>query len=273
MTDTIYLLILIALAIVVFFGDIKLSDSLPDTNQKLLKKKDDFKKLLVVFFLFMSAALNGQNFQVLSGIGSDKSKVNFVTAELYKPLEHGTFYGFTDLKLNKNGYFDSYTEIFKYWNIGKNGYSVTGQINAGLFTTEGIGIQINPVYLVGVSKACSIGELVLTLDVLYRMDQGFSDTTQTIKIGNGFQLTGTFLRDWNKFQISGYCDIWKTKNSKYYNKNRNSLIVQFEPQAWWKFSKKLYLGIEGRISNFNDPDLGLYEYSNYCMVGLKWILE
>lgn len=271
MTDTIYLLILIALAIVVFFGDIKLSDSLPDTNKKLLKKKENLKKLLVIFFLFMSVALNAQNFQVLSGIGSDKSKVNFVTAELYKPLEHGAFYGFTDLKLNKNGYFDSYTEIFKYWNIGKNGYSVTGQINAGLFMTEGKGFQINPVYLVGVSKASSIGDLTLTLDILYRMDQGLN--LEGLKIGNGVQLTGTFLRDWNNFQISGYCDLWQTDNSQYYNKNRNSLIVQFEPQAWWKFSKKIYLGIEGRLSNFNDPDIGLYEYSNYYMVGFKWNLE
>lgn len=271
MTDTIYLLILIALGVIVLFGDIKLSDSLPDTNQKLLKKKDVLKKLLVVFFLFTSVALNGQNFQVLKGVGTDKSNVNFLTAELFKPLDHGKFYGFTDLKLNKNGYFDSYTEVFKYWNIGKKGYSVTGQINAGLFTTEGTGIQINPVYLVGVSKEALIGDLVLTLDVLYRMDQGLNLDGQ--KIGNGIQLTGTFLRDWDRFQISGYCDLWQTENSEYYNKDRNSLIVQFEPQAWWKFSKRVYLGLEGRISNFTDPDLGLYEYSNYCMVGLKWNLE
>lgn len=229
------------------------------------------KRLLFLLLFSCFGITQAQNFQLLSGIGSDKSSVNFLTAELYKPLEHGTFYGFTDLKLNKNGYFDSYTEVFKYWNIGEKGYSFTGQINAGLFTTEGTGIQINPVYLVGLSKAQNIGKWNLTLDVLYRMDYGLN--LEGVKIGNGPQLTGTFLRDGNHFQFLGYCDLWQTENSKAYNKNQNGLIVQFESQAWWKFSKRVYLGIEGRLSNFNDPNLGLYQYSNYCMIGLKWNLE
>jgi hypothetical protein len=271
MTDTIYLLILIALGVVVFFGDIKLSESLPDTTKKLLKKKETLKKLFVVSFLFGSLSLNAQNFQVLNGIGSDKSYVNFVTAELYKPLEHGTFYGFTDLKINKNGYYDSYTEIFGYLNLNKNGVSLTGQINAGLFTVEGMGVQINPVYLVGLSQAGSVGNWNLTFDVLYRMDQGLNLDGQ--KIGNGVQFTGTFLRDWDHFQISGYCDLWQTGNSEYYNKDRQTVIVQFEPQFSWKFSKRVYLLAEGRISNFNDPDLGLYQYSTYGMIGLKFNLE
>lgn len=235
------------------------------------------KKIISILILSLIAGVAvAQNFQVLSGIGSDKSSVNFVTAELYKPLEHGLFYGFTDVKLNKNGYFDSYTELFKYWNIGKKGYSVTAQVNAGLFSLGDWSVQIRPVYLIGVSKASSVNKLNLTLDVLYRMDQGFviqdgADVGK--KIGNGIQLTGTFLRDWNHFQISGYCDLWETENSKYYNKNRNSLIVQFEPQGWWKFSKRVYLGAECRMSNFTDPDLGLYNYSTYLMFGIKWNLE
>jgi hypothetical protein len=227
--------------------------------------------LFLLLFSFIGITLQAQNIQLLNGVGSDKSYVNFLTFELYKPLEHGTFYGFTDLKLNKEGYFDSYTEIFKYWNIGKKGLSVTGQINAGLFTTEGTAVQISPVYLVGFSKATTIDDLNLTIDVLYRMDHG--KNLEGLTIGNGVQLTGTFLRDWDRFQISGYCDLYQTKNSGCYNKNQNSLIVQFEPQAWWKFSKRVYLGIEGRVSNFNDPNLGLYTHSSYCMMGFKWNLE
>jgi hypothetical protein len=230
-------------------------------------------KKLFLFLLFSCfiGITQAQNIQVLNGIGSDKSYVNFVTAELYKPLEHGTFYGFTDLKINKNGYFDSYTEISKYWNINKKGLSVTGQINAGLFSLDGSAIQIRPVYLVGFSNATTFNKLNISLDVLYRMDRG--KNLEGLTIGDGIQLTGTFLRDWDCFQISGYCDLYQTENSKYYNKNKQSLIIQFEPQAWWKFSKRVYLGIECRISNFTDPDLGLYAHSSYCMVGFKWNLE
>lgn len=230
------------------------------------------KKLLFIFlFSCFIGITQAQNFQVLNGVGSDKSYVNFLTAELYKPLEHGTFYGFTDLKLDKNGYFDSYTELFAYINLNKKGLSVTGQVDAGLFTVEGTGVQIYPVYLVGISKAGTLGKWNLTLDVLYRMDQGLN--LEGVKIGNGAQLTGTFLRDGKYLQFSGYCDLYQTENSEYYNKNRNSLIVQFEPQLWWKFSNRVYLGIEGRVSNFTDPDLGLYNYSSYAMIGLKFNLE
>jgi hypothetical protein len=81
------------------------------------------------------------------------------------------------------------------------------------------------------------------------------------------------LREWNNFQISGYCDLFQTEYSEFYNKNKNPLIIQFEPQAWWKFSERVYLGIEGRISNFNDPKLGLFSHSTYIMGGLKWNLE
>jgi hypothetical protein len=236
-----------------------------------MKKKDTLKKLLVVVLFFTTLSLNAQNFQFLGGRGSDKSFTNFVTAELFKPLEHGKFYGFTDLKFDKNGYFDSYTEVSKYWNIGKKGLSGTVQYNAGIFSSEGSAVRVKPVYLVGMEKEVVVNNWVLDLDVLYRMDQG--ENLDGLKIGNGIQLTGIFLRDWKHFQISGYCDLYQTENSKYYNKNRNSLIVQFEPQAWWKFSKRLFLGAEVRLSNFNDPDLGLYNYSSYGMVGLKWNLE
>lgn len=230
------------------------------------------KKLFIVLLLSCIVGITqAQNFQLLNGIGSDKSYVNFLTAELFKPLEHGKFYGFTDLKINQNGYFDSYTELFGYLNISKKGLSVTAQVNTGLFKDGDYGIQILPVYLMGLSHEATFGKWVLSLDALYRIDKGTN--LDGISIGNGVQLTGTFLRDTEHFQISGYCDLWQTVNSEYYNKDRQGVIVQFEPQAWWKFSKRVFIGIEGRISNFNDPDIGLYEYSSYAMIGLKWNLE
>jgi len=226
-------------------------------------------KKIIIFILFISSiSIKAQNIQILGGIGSDKTFTNFITTEIFRPLEYGKFYYFTDFKINQNGYFDSYSEISKYWNLTKTGFSITGQINLGMYidTITMKGFQINPVYLVGFSKEGSVGKWILSLDVLYRSDQGLND--------QGAQLTGCFLRDTEHFQISGYCDLWQTTNSAAYTKNKNnSVIIIFEPQAWWKFSKRIYLGIEGRVSNFDNEDLGLGNYSSYCMIGFKWNLE
>jgi hypothetical protein len=224
------------------------------------------KQALIIALIMTVISINGQNIQFLKG-----KDVNFITTEIFKPLEHGRFYYFTDFKMDKDGYFDSYTEISEYWNINSKGLSVTAQYNAGIFALEDNVIRVKPVYLFGLSKEGIIKTVNLTFDVLYRIDMGTNLDNK--RIGNGIQLTGTFLKDTEHFQISGYCDLWQTKNSKYYNKNRNPLIVQFEPQAWWKFSKRIYAGAEARLSNFNDTDLGLQEYSNYIMIGIKWSLE
>ena len=226
------------------------------------------KKLFLITALILTViTINAQNLQFLKG-----KDINFITTEIFKPLEDGRFYYFTDFKIDKDGYFDSYTEISKYWNINTKGLSVTVQYNAGIFALKDAVIRIKPVYLLGLSKEISFNKInSLTLDVLYRFDQGTNLNDQ--RIGQGIQLTSTFLIDGDNFQFSGYCDLWQTQNSKYYNTNSNSLIVQFEPQLWWKFSKRVYLGGEIRLSNFNDVDLGLGDYANYAMIGLKWNLE
>jgi hypothetical protein len=219
------------------------------------------KKITFVLLLMSFSIINAQNIQFLKGV----KDLNFVTIELFKPLEHGRLYYFTDFKMNKSGFLESYTEISKYWNLTKT-ISLTAQFNGGLNR----GFRIYPVFLFGFSKCVSLNKLDLSLDVLYRKDRGTDSTN--IRIGDGVQLTGTFLRDWGHFQISGYCDLWQTKNSEKYNIKNHSVIFIFEPQAWWKFSKRIYLGIEGRLSNFNSA-LGLDNYAKYVMFGFKWNLE
>lgn len=46
MTNTIYLIILLAMIVIVIFGDIKLADSLPDTMKTMKKKITDVKKII-----------------------------------------------------------------------------------------------------------------------------------------------------------------------------------------------------------------------------------
>ena len=198
----------------------------------------------------MGLSAMSQNIQLIGGMSSDKSFVNWATFELYKPLEKGAMYYFTDFKIDQNGYFEAYTEISKYWNIGDIG-AVTAQFNAGLNKD----FQILPVYLAGVSKLWEIGgEFILSVDLLYRYQQ---ELILDDEWDHGYQVTVIYLRDWDKFQISGYCDFW---NNKY---------VVFEPQAWWKAFDRVWFGAELRLSNYTL----LENYTNYAMAGIKWNLE
>jgi hypothetical protein len=207
------------------------------------------KKILIVISLaFISLSGFSQNFQLLGGISSDESVVNWATFEIYKPLEKGSLYYFTDFKMDKNGYFEAYTEISKYWNAGP--VSLTAQFNSGLNKD----FQILPVYLTGVQKLWEIGELILSFDVLYRYQQ---ELILDNEWEHGYQVTMIYLKDWNKFQVSGYCDWW------------NLNYVVFEPQAWWKTSNRVWIGAELRLSNYTL----LENYTNYAMLGIKWNLE
>ena len=224
MSNTLYIGILIAIVFVVFFGDIKLSDSLYKTKRRLADKGNKIKKFLIPLFLFFAIIPAGaQNIQVLTN-----TKINFVTLEHYKPLNHGALYYFTDFKIDHNGYNESYTEISGYVNIYKT-LSVTAQYNAGVNRT----FTIYPVYLCGVSKSFTIGESFnLSVDLLFR-HQNFIYLPDNEKY-NGYQITAVFSQDFPKVFISGYCDFWDTK---YYI---------LEPQAFYKVFNNLWAGIEWR---------------------------
>ena len=210
------------------------------------------KKLVLSLFLMSSILIvNAQNFQFLKGINPDKSNVNFATFELYKPLDHGALYFFTDFKMSKEGFVESYSEISKYWNVGKIG-AVTLQYNAGLNKD----FQIQPVYLAGVSKLFEFGDapFVLSFDILYRHQKELILENEK---ANGYQITMIFLQDMKRIQLSGYCDYW---SGNYYI---------FEPQGWFKLFERVWIGLEWRASNYNL----LEDYENYMMFGVKWNLE
>lgn len=210
------------------------------------------KKIVVLLFLFCSLSLSGQNIQFLTN-----GKLNFATFEIYKPLEHGTFYYFNDFKMSKNGVDESYSEVSGYFNVSKT-ISITGQYNAGLnkhFT-------IFPVYLFGVSKSFSIKEqLKLSVDILFRYQNYLYLSKEKQK---GYQITISFNEDIKKFQICGYCDFWNTK------------YIIFEPQGWYNVFNNIWIGAECRLSNYTDvlnydsQYKFIGNYSNYIMAGLKW---
>jgi hypothetical protein len=216
------------------------------------------KKLLSTLVLLLCTYfLCAQNIQFLYGYGNNKI-VNFVTTEVYKSLDNGPIYYFTDFKINKDGYFESYSEISKYWGINKKGLSLTAQYNAGIGNDGDAAIKILPVYLAGLSQLITIKDFTLSWDVLYRFDK-FTNTS-------GAQITFTFSRYWDKLQLSGYCDLW---NSGIYDSNKGATVVLFEPQIFYKISKRFYVGVEGRLSNYTL----LVPYDNYIMAGLKWNFE
>jgi hypothetical protein len=272
MTDKVYLGILILFLIIIFFGDIKLVDSMEDVKKKLNQKKNKMKKFLIPILLLCTIAVNGQNFQLLSN-GTE----HIGTVELFKTLEHGHMYYFTDFKMDKNGFHEAYTEISDYWNITKT-ISLTAQLNGGLsfnqntFTEKpplnsniGPGFHIYPVVLGGFEKTFTLGKTFnLAFDVLYRY-QAFLYLPGEQQ--NGYQITAIFSQDLKKIQMSGYCDFWNTK------------YFIFEPQAWYKVFKRVWAGLEWRTSNYDgvlDTDIDgnpSGKYANYVMFGIKWNLE
>jgi len=206
------------------------------------------KTILTILVVVISISAMSQNIQILGGISNDKSAVNWATFELYKPLEKGALYYFTDFKLDHNGYYEAYTEISKYWSAGP--ISITAQLNAGLNKD----FQIQPVYLIGIQKFWELGEFELSFDLLYRYQQELILDNER---AHGYQVTMIYLKDWEKFQASGYCDFW------------NNRYVLFEPQAWWKTFDRVWLGAELRLSNYEL----LEQYKIYAMLGIKWNLE
>ena len=216
------------------------------------------KKLFIIVLLLCAVvSTQAQNFQFYYGYGNEQP-VNMITLEMYKTQDHGAFYFFTDFKMDGDGYFESYTEVSKYWNITKNGLSVTAQYNVGLYDDGTDAFRIDPVYLAGVQKAVEYGGWLLSLDILYRYDQFTSQS--------GAQATFIFLKEWDKLLFSGYCDVW---NSGLYDPNESPTVIMFEPQLFYSFSKRFSVGVEGRLSNYT---LGL-PYKDYIMLGLKWDLE
>jgi len=216
------------------------------------------KKLItILLFSCVFGITQAQNFQFLYGYGNNKP-VNFITLEIYKPLEHGAFYYFTDFAMDFDGYFESYTEVSKYWNITKNGLSGTVQYNVGIHNDGIDAFRIDPVYLAGFQKATEISGWVLSMDVLYRYDQYTSQS--------GAQMTFIFIKEWNKWLLSGYCDVW---NSGIYDPEEAPTVAVFEPQLFYSFSKRFSVGIEARVSNYT---LAL-PYKDYIMGGLKWNLD
>ena len=216
------------------------------------------KKLITILVLLCVVGItNAQNFQFLYGYGNDKP-VNFITSEIYKTQDHGSFFYFTDFKMDKDGYFEAYTEVSKYWNITKNGLSVTAQYNVGIYSDGTDAFRIDPVYLDGFQKATEVDGWILSLDVLYRYDKY---TKQS-----GAQTTFIFIKELNKWLLSGYCDVW---NSGLYDPNETPTVIMFEPQLFYSISKQISIGIEGRLSNYTL----LTPYKDYIMMGIKWNLD
>lgn len=227
--------------------------------------------ITILIFSCIVGITNAQDFQLLSN-----GKVNIGTVELFKPLDHGHVYYFTNFKLDNNGIHEAYGKIADYWKVSKF-ISLTAQVESGIsfnertfqptiFSHLGDGFHLYPVYLAGVSKDFTIAKtLNLTFDVMYRYQSFLYIPIE--ELYNGYQVSMSFSQDFKKFQLSGYCDFWNTK------------YVIFEPQAWYKLFKRVWVGVDWRVSNYQDvlnTDVDgnpSGKYANYIIGGLKWDLE
>lgn len=216
------------------------------------------KKLItILLFSCIMGTIKAQDIQALYGYGNGKP-VNFVTAEFLKSSDHGIVKYFTDFKIDRDGYSESYTELSKYWFITPSGTAFTAQYNAGIRSDKGSDIRIVPVYLFGLSQWTEINDFLISLDVMYRIDR-FTKK-------DGTQLTFQLSRNWDRLEISGYCDIW---DSGIYDDKGNSVVILCEPQVFYRVYNQISIGFEGRLSNYSL----LAPYDQYIMFGVKWNLE
>ncbi len=214
------------------------------------------KKLVLISLFFLTAGIiHSQDIQFLYGSGKG-SKVNVVTFEFNPVLKSGPLTFFTDFKMDKDGYSEAYTEISKYWTLNKKGLSFTLGYTAGLGRVDSFGYKILPTYIIGFSKYVNISGADITCDVTYWLGRSNN---------HGNQILNTITKDWKHFQYFSALYLWD--HGKY--SETNHFTFQFEPQAWYKISKSLYIGAEIRISNYEL--LGTYE--NYIMGGIKWNLS
>lgn len=218
-----------------------------------------FKKRIFLPILF-SATLLAHNLQLHYDLGRKHFTSTF---EMYVEDKLGYTFWFMDIDYNNpvNGFKNAslaYGEFFRYFSISRTRQLYfTIQYNDGLTNS----FSFSPVWLAGIQAPI----LKLPCEILLRKEVGTRGLT--------FQVTFVWFYDFERFEISGYIDIWNTGNG--YPKNR--LAFMSEPQFWYKVTPSIYLGGEIEIStNFSGAwtkDRNFQKDKLFIIptVGLKWV--
>lgn len=224
------------------------------------------KKFYVLFLIFLSYNLFGQNLQLHYDFGENR---HFFTStlEMFKPDDYGATFWFVDIDYDSptNTASMAYWEIARYFtlpffcnNRALNQLSATIQYNDGLCSSFSFG----NVWLGGFSLPVDLKIITLNTDILYRKAES--------QQGN-FQLTFVWFKSFcnDKLIFTGFLDIWGQDNFDGDGDGNEAQIVWLtEPQLWLNISEHLAVGGEVEISrNFiaGGSDLQIMP-----TLGMKW---
>ena len=237
------------------------------------------KPFISFLTVLLPTFISAQNIQLHYDFG--KQEDGFVrhyligTFEFFRPDTLGYTFFFTDFEFNSSdkprgaslGYFELSRAFSIPWfrdkSILKN-LLIHVEYDDGnaIFplddsTTEGI--NLNNSWLGGTEYAVMLGDLSLDAMVLYKYIRGSSAPDVQ------FTLVWYYPIWQNRFNLSGYIDIWSQDNP---GNNKKMAIIYAEPQVWFNPIKHLSIGSEWKISkNFIE---GSQRVEVFPTLGVKW---
>lgn len=213
------------------------------------------KKLLVIFAILTSFAVNAQNFQLHRDLDRDQFTSTF---EMFKMDKWGNTFTFVDFDYDaENGINQGYFEIARVLKTEKMPIGLHIEYNGGVGSAEtpdiNFGYTINDAWIFGLNYAKGGAKSGFSTYAGYKAIKDASKAN--------FQVTGTWYVNFldGKMTFSGFADLWSENGDDEAiaaGSVSDKLIFLTEPQIWYNATKNLSLGSEIEISNnFAGDDL------------------
>ncbi|HJX71649.1 MAG: hypothetical protein A2Y71_01050 [Bacteroidetes bacterium RBG_13_42_15] len=233
------------------------------------------KYFLLTFIAFLeSSCIFGQNLQLHYDFGEGR---HFFTStlEMFKPDSLGSTFWFVDFDFNSP---DKPRGIsMAYWEMSRDFYipgikKLRGFEELGFHIEYNDGVQIekpdsgeitgfnlNSTWLAGFSYPVKIGNVIIGTMLLYKHPRAASSAD--------FQLTAVWYQPVfkNRIILTGFLDVWS--QDKIYEDGKE-IVFQTEPQCWYAFHRKMFVGSEIKISK-NFP-FGPDDWKFLPTIAVKW---
>ncbi|MDQ1769885.1 DUF5020 family protein [Labilibaculum sp. A4] len=202
------------------------------------------KKLLVIFAVLASFAVNAQNFQLHRDFDRDQFTSTF---EMFKMDKWGNTFTFVDFDYNsENGINQGYFEIARVLKTEKMPVGIHIEFNGGVGNATNFGYTITNAWIYGLNYSKGNAKCGFSAYAGYK---SFKNAGK----GN-FQVTGTWYANLfkNKVTLSGFADLWSENGDNEAIASgivSDKLVFLAEPQFWYNATENISLGGEIEISN------------------------
>jgi hypothetical protein len=214
------------------------------------------KKLLVIFAILTSFAVNAQNFQLHRDFDRDQFTSTF---EMFKMDKWGNTFTFVDFDYDaENGINQGYFEIARVLKTEKMPFGIHVEYNGGVGNAEtpfgDFGYTINNAWIFGLNYAKGGAKSGFSTYAGYKAIKNADEAN--------FQITGTWYVNFleGKMTFSGFADLW-TENGL-----SDNTVFLTEPQIWYNATENLSIGSEVEISNNFAGD----DFKVRPTLALKW---